>query len=355
VLSIGSGTITDIAKHACRRYEQTSDASIPFVVYQTANSVSGYTSNMAPTFVDGVERTLPSRYPDALVRDLETLRDAPYAMTAADVGDLLGAAVSFADWHLAHCLGLDDSYTPLAKTLMGSLDGTLLNIASQVRERDLEAMGVLAKLIARAGLAMSLSHATTPLSGSEHVISHVLDMMAEAAKRPLAMHGAKVALAAVRMASIYQVFLLEFDPAVVPWETCSLDPAAIRLQIADAFASVDPTGRAGEECWNDYAVKLEAWRGRRADLRVRLAEWSRVGAELARRIWAPQTLLRIIRAVGLSETFESPEPPVASRARQAFLSCHWMRRRFRLGDLLYFLSWDRAGLWELASKEVGYS
>jgi glycerol dehydrogenase-like iron-containing ADH family enzyme len=37
------------------------------------------------------------RYPDALVCDLETLRDAPYAMTAAGVGDLLVAGVSFAD------------------------------------------------------------------------------------------------------------------------------------------------------------------------------------------------------------------------------------------------------------------
>jgi glycerol-1-phosphate dehydrogenase [NAD(P)+] len=32
VLSIGSGTITDIAKHASHRFEQDSGASIPFVV-----------------------------------------------------------------------------------------------------------------------------------------------------------------------------------------------------------------------------------------------------------------------------------------------------------------------------------
>jgi glycerol-1-phosphate dehydrogenase [NAD(P)+] len=40
VLSVGSGTITDIAKLACHRFEQDSGASIPFVVCQTANSVS---------------------------------------------------------------------------------------------------------------------------------------------------------------------------------------------------------------------------------------------------------------------------------------------------------------------------
>jgi glycerol-1-phosphate dehydrogenase [NAD(P)+] len=65
VMSVGSGTVTDVAKHACYVYQQEhSVPPLPFVVYQTANSVSAYTSNMAPTFVDGVKRTLPSRYPD---------------------------------------------------------------------------------------------------------------------------------------------------------------------------------------------------------------------------------------------------------------------------------------------------
>src|SRR5688572_23012047 len=36
VLSIGSGTVTDIAKHACYVYQQEQNlASLPFVVYQT--------------------------------------------------------------------------------------------------------------------------------------------------------------------------------------------------------------------------------------------------------------------------------------------------------------------------------
>ncbi|HKY53162.1 MAG TPA: iron-containing alcohol dehydrogenase, partial [Anaerolineales bacterium] len=119
VLSVGSGTVTDIAKHACYVYQQEHNTPpLPFVVYQTANSVSAYTSNMAPTFVDGVKRTLPSRYPDVLVCDLETLRDAPRSMTVAGVGDLLAAFGSYADWWLAYRLGIDNTYTEFAQTLM---------------------------------------------------------------------------------------------------------------------------------------------------------------------------------------------------------------------------------------------
>jgi glycerol-1-phosphate dehydrogenase [NAD(P)+] len=306
---------------------------------------------MAPTFVDGVKRTLPSRYPDALGCDLETLRDAPYAMTAAGVGDLLAGGVSFADWYLAHSLGLDDAYTPPAETLMGPLDETLLDLADQVRTRDLQAMAVLAKLIGLAGISMSLSHATTPLSGFEHVSSHVLDMMAEAAHRPLAVHGAQVALATVRVAASYGLLLREFNPGTIRWEACFPEPTAMRSRVSDVFSSIDPTGDAGEECWRDYAIKLDAWRGRQANLSACMADWPGIRGELARRVWPVQTLRQIIRAAGLPDRFEALEPPIAeSQARQAFLSAHWIRRRFTLGDLLFFIGWDRAVIWDSAVK-----
>src|ERR1051325_5086572 len=128
VLSVGSGTVTDITKHACYLYQQEQNIPpLPFVVYQTANSVSAYTSNMAPTFVDGVKRTLPSRYPDALICDLETLRDAPAEYTAGGVGDMLAIFVSFPDWYLAHCFGLDSTYSELPNTLLGPLDQIFLD------------------------------------------------------------------------------------------------------------------------------------------------------------------------------------------------------------------------------------
>jgi glycerol-1-phosphate dehydrogenase [NAD(P)+] len=161
VLSVGSGTITDIAKHGAFLFQQETGARAPFVVYQTANSVSAYTSNMAPTFIEGVKRTLPSRYSDALICDLETLRDAPREMTVAGVGDLLAACVSFPDWYLAHRLGLDSSYTAFPQTLMGPLDDIFLAHAEAIRTGSVNGMAVLAKLISLGGLAMSLAHATT--------------------------------------------------------------------------------------------------------------------------------------------------------------------------------------------------
>jgi glycerol-1-phosphate dehydrogenase [NAD(P)+] len=346
VMAVGSGTITDIAKHACHQSEQATGIAIPFLVYQTANSVSAFTSNMAPTFVHGVKRTLPSRYPDALVCDLETLRDAPYVMTAAGVGDLLAAGVSFADWYLAYRLGMDDSYTALAETLMGSVGDELLELAPAIRTRELEAMGALAKWIALAGLAMSLSHATTPLSGFEHVFSHVIDMTADSRSRPLAMHGAQVALTAGIASSAYAVLLREFAPSAADLARCFPEDATMHRRVAAAFSAIEPSGQVAEECWADYRVKLQAWCARQDLIRGQLRAWPDLRAELQARAWPASKLWAIARAAGLPQDFGALTPPVSDAdAREAFLTAHLIRRRFTIGDLLVFLGWDRAALW----------
>ncbi len=219
IVSLGSGTITDTAKHAAHLFEQVTGTTVPYVAVPTANSVSAYTSNMAPTRVHGVKRTLPSRYPDAVVCDLQVLRDAPYPMTAAGVGDLLAAFVSLPDWRLANRLGMDPTYSRLPRMLMGSLEQVLLAEAPEIASRSMEGMRSLAKWIALAGLSMSLAHATTPMSGFEHVVSHLLDLQAEQRGEPLAMHGSQVGLASILGLVAYRCLLDDLDPRILPLES----------------------------------------------------------------------------------------------------------------------------------------
>jgi glycerol-1-phosphate dehydrogenase [NAD(P)+] len=351
VLSVGSGTVTDIAKHACFLQQSPNGAeALPFVVYQTANSVSAYTSNMAPIFVDGVKRTLPSRYPDVLVCDLETLRDAPAEMTAAGVGDLLAAFNSYADWWLAYRLGLDPSYTEFAQTLMGPLDEIFLAEAPAIRARSLEGMAVLAKLIALGGLAMSLSHATAPLSGYEHVMSHVLDICAEQAHRPLAQHGSQVALATLLTTSAYELFLSEFEPEEVVRAACYPALSQMKARIEQAFGALDPSGRVAAECWADYQIKLEAWHAHRAEFASLLADWPAVQVHLRSLVKPAALAAQILREVKAPLSFAELTPvPSAEEVKFAFGSAPLIRRRLTLGDLFVFLSWDPERVWQRAA------
>ena len=355
VLSVGSGTVTDIAKHACYEYQREQGIPpMPFAVYQTANSVSAYTSNMAPTFVNGVKRTLPSRYPDVLICDLETLRDAPYAMTVAGVGDLLAAFGSYADWWLAYRLGLDKTYTEFAQILMGPLDEIFLEQAEGLRNGTLESTAILAKLIALAGLAMSLSHATAPLSGYEHVISHVLDLVAEKSERPLAQHGTQVALATLLTTSAYQTFFKEFEPAEVNLEYCYPTAGQMKARIESAFSPLDPTGRVAAECWSDYKIKLEAWHAHRADFEDLLRNWPEIQNQLRSLVKRPEVASRILHAIESPVDFEELTPaPTDVEVQFAFRSAPLIRHRFTLGDLFVFLNWDQATLWAQVNKNPG--
>ncbi|HTP02675.1 MAG TPA: iron-containing alcohol dehydrogenase [Anaerolineales bacterium] len=346
LLAVGSGTVCDITKHASYLCEKETGTRSNLVVFQTANSVSAFTSNMAPTFVDGVKRTLASRYPDALVCDMETLADAPYEMTAAGVGDLLAAFVSLPDWYLANQLGMDDSYSELAQDLMGPLDTIFRESAQSIRDRSPEGMAVLAKMIALGGLAMSLSHATTPMSGYEHVMSHILDLLAEAAAQPLAQHGSQVALTTLLAAEAYQRFMQEFDASEVNVDACYPDPAAMSARIRQVFLQVDPSGKAGEECWADYRLKLEAWHAQRPRFEQFLKTWPEIQPKLAAWTRTPKDILDIIQATGGPLTFRGLVPPKSKeQALFAFLSAPLMRKRLTVGDMFIFLNWDREDLW----------
>jgi glycerol-1-phosphate dehydrogenase [NAD(P)+] len=347
LLAVGSGTVCDITKHASYLCEKETGTRSTLVVFQTANSVSAFTSNMAPTFVDGVKRTLASRYPDALVCDLETLADAPYEMTAAGVGDLLAAFVSLPDWYLAHQLGMDETYSELAQDLMGPLDSIFHASAESIHDRSPEGMSVLAKLIALGGLAMSLSHATTPMSGYEHVMSHILDLLAEAAQRPLAQHGSQVALTTLLASEAYQRFMEDFDPSEVNLDSCYPDAENMATRIRKTFIQVDPSGKAGEECWADYRLKLEAWHAQRSRFGEFLKNWPEIQPKVAAWTRSPEDLLKILHAIDAPLSFTQLTPPIAEpQAHFAFMSAPLMRKRLTLGDLFIFLNWNREDLWQ---------
>jgi hypothetical protein len=81
VVTVGSGTITDVGKAAA-------GPGIPLVAVQTATSVNGYADPFSVLLRDGVKRTTPTRWPDTLVIDPDVLCGAPAGLNLAGAGDL---------------------------------------------------------------------------------------------------------------------------------------------------------------------------------------------------------------------------------------------------------------------------
>lgn len=344
VVSVGSGTITDIAKDASHRA-----GGVPFVVVQTAVSVNAFSDDMAVLLRNGVKRTVPSRWPDVLVIDLETLSDAPGAMNAAGFGELTAMFTAPADWYLATTLGLDDSYDDRVVRLFRDRGENLLAAAPGIPAGTDAALGELAALMTMSGIAMGVAGRTAPYSGMEHTVSHLLDMTAESRGTPLALHGSQIGVAAATVAVVWRLVLERLDPERLASPSGVPSRSAMAQKVDAAFRPLDPTGRVSAECWRDYQQKLDRWIEVRPTVAAAALDWDRHRACLASLMEEPAAIVEALRLAGAATRFRELDPaPQESTVRWAIGHCHLMRNRLTVADVAMF-----AGLWdESAVDEV---
>ncbi|MBX3029774.1 MAG: iron-containing alcohol dehydrogenase [Chloroflexi bacterium] len=359
VVSVGSGTICDIGKAATQAVpidgspaedgaadgslpagsmDGTSSAmDIPYLVIQTACSVNAFTDDMAVLLVRGAKRTLPSRWPDALVIDLGVVAGAPDVLNQAGVGELTSVFTGPADQLLASEVGLDPGYDEAVVGLFRDDAERLREVASGIARRDGASLAWLCDRMTRSGLALGVAGRTAPISGAEHAISHLLDMAAIRTGSPTGYHGAQVGVAAVVVAALWQDLLERFDPVRL------LDQApeerVARARIDQVFGRFDPSGETAEECWRLYGHKLRAWVAA-GPARERLIDaWPAVRARIESLLAEPAWVVGTLRAAGAPTTFSDlGADPVT--ARWAVANAHLLRDRFGVLDLA-----DLAGRW----------
>ncbi len=206
-IALGSGTITDLLKHSL--YRTHSEAL--FISIPTAMTVTAFTSSFSVLDIDGAKRTRESKAVDYTFWLEPLLQAAPMSLSRAGYGDLLARFVAYGDWFLGYKLGVSESYNELGFRLMEPFSIALKELSLEFKNSHLcyAAVSLLSPALAMAGIAMSLSGETTPLSGYEHVISHGLDYLRISSQRELVLHGEQVALASLASAMTFD-WLLEF-------------------------------------------------------------------------------------------------------------------------------------------------
>ena len=346
VVSVGSGTVTDIGKAAV-------PGGTPLVAVQTATSVNGYADPFSVLLRRGVKRTTPSRWPDALVIDPGVLRDAPPDLNRAGAGDLMAMFTANADWYLASAvLGKlppgepgDPSYHPAVAGLVRARGPRLLALAAGLGPDAAPGpLAELAGLLTLSGIAMGVAGSTAPASGMEHAISHLLEMAATARGEPASFHGTQVGVASIVGARTWaQVLRLVADGGLDRAARLP-DPDAVRERIGRAFAAIDPGGAMAAECFADYARKLRRLGGGDpgdplAGLR---ASWTAHRDVLDGLLLDPATVARALRSAGLPTRFcDLAEPVDDATARWAVANCALQRQRFCVADLAMLLgAWD---------------
>jgi glycerol-1-phosphate dehydrogenase [NAD(P)+] len=371
VVTVGSGTITDIGKAAA-------GDGTPLVAVQTATSVNGYADPFSVLLRRGVKRTAVSRWPDVLVIDPDVLLDAPPDLNRAGAGDLMAMFTATADWYLASAVhgqvppgpspgdgpsrppggsAADPPYHPAVAELVRARGPRLLELASglgaPVGRGGVQAparpgpgpLAELADLLTLSGIAMGVAGSTAPASGMEHGVSHLLEMAATARGEPASFHGMQVGVASIVAARTWAHVLREVADGGLDRTARLPDPDAVRDRIGQAFAAVDPGGAMAAECFSDYARKLRrlgAGDDAGGPLAALRASWAAHRDVLDSLLTRPAALAGGLRAAGLPARFRDlPEPVDDETARWAVANCALQRQRFGVADLAMLL-----GAWE---------
>lgn len=192
VIGVGGGRTIDVAKLSAVK-SRTFFVSVP-----TAASHDGIASCLASVKGLGRPYSVRARSPIAVVADSRIIAESPYRFTASGCGDVISKAVAVKDWRLARDQK-GEYYGEYAGSLALMSSSLVKENASQIRERLEEGYRTLLEALVSCGVAMSIAGSSRPCSGSAHMFSHALDMIAP---QP-ALHGEQCGIGAIMMAKLH--------------------------------------------------------------------------------------------------------------------------------------------------------
>ena len=335
IVSVGSGTITDIAKIAAMR-----NSTPLHVVVQTAASVDGFTDNFSVVLQKGVKRTLLTRWPDVVLTDCRTISQAPHILNASGFGELLSMYSAPGDWFLASKCGMDDTFTPTLVELLALCGEGVEDWASGVGEGKVEGIRRLAAALAMRGIVTGVGGTTASLSGMEHLISHMLDIHGAQTGAPTGLHGAQVGVASVISAAAWELFCERMATKSPDPGQLFKDVDAWEERVKAGFSGLDPTGRLGGQCWTHYRQKLVKWRDNRAAVDAFFRDWKAIRDQRDALGLGSRKIAACLRQARAPMRYGDLQPVVPSELlRWAVMNCQYMRERFTIADLLNFAGW----------------
>lgn len=347
VVGVGSGTICDLNKYAT--FYADKEHPLPLIIVQTALSVNAFSDNSSVMLISGVKRTVHSRYPSILIIDLDIVTAAPPEMNVSGYGDLIATWTAPVDWYLGHVLGMGSgNFHTAPSDMIRTQCERLLENSSRLAACDPKVIGDLANVLTLSGFSMGLADESSPASGSEHVMSHLIDMSSGVRKTGICYHGTQVAVSGIISCILWDYLLNEFDPKSVDVDKCYPSLEEMEPRVKAAFDWLDNTHSAANECWSDYQKKLGKWHAHKEEFRAFLENFDEFKAQVAGWVKKPAYISTCMHNAGAPCRYKDLNFPVdADTVRWAITNCHLMRNRFSIIDLLHF-----TGIWSDAFVQM---
>jgi len=193
VFGVGGGTKIDIAKLS------SANQNVPFISIPTTASHDSMASPFASIKGTGRPYSIKAQSPIAVIADTSIIMDAPYRFTASGCGDVISKVTSTKDWKLAYERKKEKYYGQYASSLASMSAKHIIDNANLIKPRSEEGVRVLLEALVSCGVAMCIAGTSRPCSGSEHLFSHALDLIAP----NHGLHGEQCGLGTIMMAALH--------------------------------------------------------------------------------------------------------------------------------------------------------
>ncbi|WP_243671478.1 sn-glycerol-1-phosphate dehydrogenase [Vulcanisaeta sp. JCM 16161] len=180
--------------------------NVPYVSIPTIASHDGiaspYVSHILQLDLNKYGVGKVQRSPIAIIADTSIILEAPRRYLLAGIGELVGKLIAVKDWELAVRVK-GEEFSEYAAALARDSALIVLRNRDRLKVHSEEGVRIVVKALLGCGVAMAIAGSSRPCSGSEHLFSHAIDLLArERGFRP-ALHGEQVALGAIMMAYLH--------------------------------------------------------------------------------------------------------------------------------------------------------
>lgn len=192
IVAIGGGTVIDFCKYLSLIVQ------IPVFAVPTLISNDAFASPISSLSIDGKRKSVKSSVPNAVIIDTDIITSAPLKYIYSGMGDLFSKTTAVYDWKLSY-RKCKNTVNDFAATVSQNAADTF----SYFENKDLknqEYVKIIASSLLMTGIAMIIAGNSRPASGSEHLISHAYDSLAQ---KP-SLHGLQVGVASYAVSFIQE-------------------------------------------------------------------------------------------------------------------------------------------------------
>lgn len=204
IVGIGSGVINDLCKYVSFK------KGIPYYICATAPSMDGYVSTGSALIIGGMKITYTTHTPDAIIADIDILKNAPFDLIRAGYGDIIGKFSALNDWELSNLVTGEKLDTEIYNKTKKAVD-RVIDLRFELNERTDESIYALTDALILVGIAMMECGNSRPASGSEHHLSHFFEITGLLDNTEYLPHGIDVAYSTIVTAELRKRILENYE------------------------------------------------------------------------------------------------------------------------------------------------